>query len=808
MTKTRLGLVMSATLVLAACGEHVQRSVGPVLHAPLASQVTGAAGTWSTCPDTTSLISQIHALFTGGNDTAAVSKLENIAALLGPTPPGPNPATAQAHTINLIGFTLTKYQSGKLNGGYSSDTQDQLVLLINGLLCFAGLPQSFFLDDLGSDGAWAILSSTSPDTTITTGTKWAGVKVDSGSVTQTSLLTITRLNDTIPWLLTQLDQYPVYYEYSITPSQPFELPVLVGECLAPGISPGPPDTSRLRLAHNVAPYTNGSIEILPYAPVGFLDCSDVGTYLGAKPSGNPFFDFAQAGWRAVRPVLSSLLLPRQLMAFAASGVGGTTRNFSPFGLVDTLLVMTPNSSADQRYPVSDTVPSAPSVAVNTPQGHPYSGLPVTFAVTAGGGTLTGASKTTDASGIATAGSWALGSSVGTNTVTATATPPYPDHATIDGNPQTFTATALPPSQVKFQSQPSSTVAGSAIMPAVTVAIEDEDGHVVTSSSASVSLSLRPTGPTLGGTTTVAAVNGVATFSDLTITKAGTGYTLIATSGSLAPDTSNAFSITAAAADSINAVAGDDQTATEGTAVAIAPAVRVSDAYGNPVSGVTVMFEAQNGGSVSGATQTTDGTGTATVGSWTVVAGTNYLLATTGLGLVGEPVRFTATGTSFTTTLVDCPPSVGARDDLTRAFYHPKYPGRSLKQVVLYLSSNASANTPAPYTIQLTARSGGFTGSLIGTSTVTVFLQGKASENLPTNFVFDNAASIQRNSTVTFQFQVLSNPTGAALTFNVGSCGVGDTHCKSKCPIVETNDASGTLSTMRREGCGVTILGGN
>ena len=38
-------------------------------------------------------------------------------------------------------------------------------------------------------------------------------------------------------------------------------------------------------------------------------------------------------------------------------------------------------------------------------------------------------------------------------------------------------------------------------------------------------------PTLGGTLTVAAIDGVATFTDLTLDTAGTGYTLRVTSGS-------------------------------------------------------------------------------------------------------------------------------------------------------------------------------------------------------------------------------------------------------------------------------------
>ena len=56
---------------------------------------------------------------------------------------------------------------------------------------------------------------------------------------------------------------------------------------------------------------------------------------------------------------------------------------------------------------------------------------------------------------------------------------------------------------------------------------------MTSDSSSVTLAIgtNPGSGTLSGTVTVAAVNGVATFSNLSINKAGTGYTLTAADGS-------------------------------------------------------------------------------------------------------------------------------------------------------------------------------------------------------------------------------------------------------------------------------------
>jgi hypothetical protein len=73
-----------------------------------------------------------------------------------------------------------------------------------------------------------------------------------------------------------------------------------------------------------------------------------------------------------------------------------------------------------------------------------------------------------------------------------------------------------------------------------------------------------------------------------------------------------------------------------------PSVIVLDQAGSPLEGVTVTFAVESGGgSVTGATQTTNEQGVATVGSWTLgpVAGSNTLSASAG---TATPVVFTAT----------------------------------------------------------------------------------------------------------------------------------------------------------------------
>jgi hypothetical protein len=99
--------------------------------------------------------------------------------------------------------------------------------------------------------------------------------------------------------------------------------------------------------------------------------------------------------------------------------------------------------------------------------------------------------------------------------------------------------------VVFLQEPGNVAEGANFSPAVTVQVEDQFGNVVTSSSASVALTIQnnPGSGTLAGTTSINAVSGVATFSALSINNSGLGYALTASSGSLTPATSSAFNIT-------------------------------------------------------------------------------------------------------------------------------------------------------------------------------------------------------------------------------------------------------------------------
>jgi Tol biopolymer transport system component len=87
----------------------------------------------------------------------------------------------------------------------------------------------------------------------------------------------------------------------------------------------------------------------------------------------------------------------------------------------------------QQANVCAAVAVAPAARVER-DGTAQAGVPVTFSVPSGGGTVTGATAVTDAAGVATAGSWTLGADPGPNTLKATA-----PHT----NPVTFAATGRP-----------------------------------------------------------------------------------------------------------------------------------------------------------------------------------------------------------------------------------------------------------------------------------------------------------------------------------------------------------------------------
>jgi hypothetical protein len=119
------------------------------------------------------------------------------------------------------------------------------------------------------------------------------------------------------------------------------------------------------------------------------------------------------------------------LQFTSSGVTGIQTNSLTL-TAGTAAALVSNSLVSQSGVISQAVSSVPSVKAVDADGNGVSGIAVTFAVTAGGGSVTGATPNTSASGVATVGSWTLGAAVGSNTMTASA-------GGLLGSPVTFSA---------------------------------------------------------------------------------------------------------------------------------------------------------------------------------------------------------------------------------------------------------------------------------------------------------------------------------------------------------------------------------
>lgn len=99
-------------------------------------------------------------------------------------------------------------------------------------------------------------------------------------------------------------------------------------------------------------------------------------------------------------------------------VNGITTTFTATATGPVGLNIT-NSAGDAQQQIAGTTLSIrPAVLVTDQSGNPVGGVAVTFAVTAGGGSITGATALTNAQGIATVGSWTLGTAPGINELQA------------------------------------------------------------------------------------------------------------------------------------------------------------------------------------------------------------------------------------------------------------------------------------------------------------------------------------------------------------------------------------------------------
>jgi len=143
-------------------------------------------------------------------------------------------------------------------------------------------------------------------------------------------------------------------------------------------------------------------------------------------------------------------------------------------------------------------------------------------------------------------------------------------------------------------------------------VQDASNATVTSFNGPVTIAIAAgtgiIGAGLGGTVTVNAVNGVATFSDLSIAKAGTGYKLTVSATGIAGATSASFTINTDVATTLH-FATQPTSTTANTVITPAVEVDVRDQFNNVVKTftgtVTVAIAAGTGtaGAVLSGTKT-------------------------------------------------------------------------------------------------------------------------------------------------------------------------------------------------------------
>jgi hypothetical protein len=219
---------------------------------------------------------------------------------------------------------------------------------------------------------------------------------------------------------------------------------------------------------------------------------------------------------------------------------------------------------------------------------------------------------------------------GSQTITATDTV----SAVITGSATVIVSPAAA-NHLAFGQQPTNTTAGAAISPAVTVRLLDQFNNLTTSTA---TVSVNSVGPSeFGGTSTtsVMAVGGIATLSNLHLSTAGT-YTIIANSEGLTGATSNSFTISSAAADHLAfGVQPTDTTA----AAAISPAVTVQllDQFNNPTTSTATVAVVASGPGPFTAGSTTSVTavgGVATFNNLHLNSAGSYTIAASSTGLGG------------------------------------------------------------------------------------------------------------------------------------------------------------------------------
>jgi len=290
-----------------------------------------------------------------------------------------------------------------------------------------------------------------------------------------------------------------------------------------------------------------------------------------------------------------------------------------------------------------TSPIAPPVTVQLLDSFgnevPVAGVNITLELSSGSGTLSGTTtKATDGTGLATFTDLSIDLS-GQKILRATSGSLIPDLSSM------FSIAAGQESQLAFVQQPTNTIAGQIISPAVTVQIRDSLGNDVARAGVSILIELSPgsTGTLSGTSTQLTDASGLATFSNLSVELAGT-KSLTATASGLDHSESDPY-VVGPAPPSRLVFEQNPSNSIAGVPFPTQPVVALQDQYKNLVTGVAqeitiaIQTDAGWGGVLSGATTVSIETltGRASFSDLSIdKSGTGYTLTATGSSVSTTP----------------------------------------------------------------------------------------------------------------------------------------------------------------------------
>jgi uncharacterized delta-60 repeat protein len=398
--------------------------------------------------------------------------------------------------------------------------------------------------------------------------------------------------------------------------------------------------------------------------VDSLENSNVTVAIASGPTGGVLGGTPTVALQNGTATFSDLTLSKTgtytLTATDGSFTAATTASITvTAGAADVLVFGQPPTAAT----VGAAITPAVTVDVEDAEGNLVttytSALQIEIATGPTGAVLGGTTSVAALGGVATFGNLTL-STAGTYQLACGGGPP----AVVSGS---FTISAPAPNILAFAQEPVSTTTTS-VLPPVKVDVENSSGTLLTGDTSNVTLAIAsgPTGATLGGTATVAAAGGIATFSNLTLTTAGT-YTLTATDGSDTAVTSTSFTISVPGANKLAFAAQPQGTTTSTTLAAVK--VNVENSSGVLLTGdtstVTLAIASGPTGAALGGTASQAAVGgiatfsnlsfatagtytlTATDGSDTAVTSTSFTISVPGankLAFAAQPQSATTSAT--------------------------------------------------------------------------------------------------------------------------------------------------------------------